>query len=274
MPNMVYSVISVKGSKDEVLKMMNDGLRISKQDTMEALDFQILNKAHITMRSWFPMPETFDVVDTAHELHGFVNWCCCGDVMCGQDAFLNAFYRLNKKSWTDGSMTKEEVATDKYNSISNWLHTEPEEGKESNLSKAEKKLGADYQKYVDTYTKESQYQRDTYGCIGWRSYNEKSLGVNWDCELTSWHIEDENETDIVMQFVTDTPWGIAVGWFDKMQALYPALKMSVYVEHDNGEYYGWFDCDNPYTEHFVEGVHPHDEDAPDMWGNYLEHIKL
>lgn len=84
------------------------------------------------------------------------------------------------------------------------------------------------EKDIEDYKRESKYQQETYGVVGWYDWRVKYWGCKWDTDL---EIDYQNEERI--DFVFDTPWSAPREFFDEISRRYPTLEIWLYSHYED-----------------------------------------
>ena len=146
MPNWCLNTLTIKGSKKDAIKFFE---KAGFDSTSELGEFIKNNK--LTLRSWMPMPKTFEEMDTSNP-----------------------------------KRKREYFASDE-----------------------------EYKTYSMAYDDAAKHQRETYGVVGWYSYNLQTLGCKWDEPINEYggdYFESNDSVEITFEF--DTPWSPPTNWLE------------------------------------------------------------
>lgn len=215
MPNWSYNEIAIRGTKQEVINFLNDGLKqthgrkksfslLADNATSVEIEDKLRNYG-LSLRSWLPMPRTFIKWDTTNRLQNF-DW------------------------WLDEKILKHKVE---------WKAIQ------ENIEAYKEQYGAEYAKYCKGYEKAKKYQQRVHGHVGWYDYNCATLGTKWNSEFEGWELVMDNDDDFVVIGHCDTAWSMPEAWLQRMRSKYPLLHFYMYAWEESYAYIGYFDGENP-----------------------------
>lgn len=171
MPNWTDNYIQLRGSKEDLDQLINDGIKREGDDAKEG-DY--------SFGSWFPRPETYDKYDTTNYT---------------PDKLRNMLgKRLHPWDETAPVVTEELIAE---------------------------------------YAQAIEFQRKTYGAVGWYDWNVQNYGCKWD-EPFFIH----RESDTLATINVTTPWTAPNEFLYKMSNRYPNVEMEIDSHFEDG-YNDW-----------------------------------
>lgn len=135
------------------------------------------------------------------------------------------------------------------------------------------KSDEEYETYSKEFDEAVQYQKDTYGVVGWYDYNcYVAFGCKWDMEvkLKSYNIDDANGTTTIFMW-GETPWNYPYLWLEFIKHKFD---LNVYIcaqeEADFYNVYGEINNLNcEWAAKFLSENAPNSDDFDDF-DNFLE----
>ena len=157
----------------------------------------------------------------------------------------NDVFDFFKVAGFDGSKSLEDFLGNEEITLRSWLPI-PDTFKFDTVnekrSKKDNETNDEYQKYCEDYDAAVKYQNETYGVVGCREYNIKTLGCKYDVQInefgTTCQYGGEN---VYLNFSFFTPWCPPDAWLKTLIKEYPNLSFDLES----------FEPDNAFTYHLV-----------------------
>jgi len=197
----------VKGDPEKVMKFFKDGIPELKATKPKEFEKELI-ESQCSLRSWFPIPETFKEVDTANPKR---------DLFFFMQDELKAYKELEK--FKDIINTLYDTYLSKGTTTNNLLDD----------------LFEKYKNYSNSYDSHVKEQQEKYGVVGWYDYNLMTLGVKWNADIEIGKvILDPNLMIVCTSF--NTPWDIPYLWLIKIHEKYQDLHFIVFSEEESGAF--------------------------------------
>lgn len=199
MTKLSYNRIVITATKDKMLHFINGAMPEAEQfsSIIPWIDIVCsLNERWFTMRSWFPMPQTFYDYDTTKPKYDILSWAdACIERAEEDELYLQVRHR---------QISIEEFTT-------HFQHQ--------------------FEAYQVGYDRAVAYQKEEYGVVGWRDYNIMTLGTKWDADITEWEIVEETDDQIVLSIYMETAWCPPFAFLDTVADKYD-VKILLYAESE------------------------------------------
>ena len=206
--------LTIKGKSNDVKEMFG----LQRNDNLE--DF--LHNNYVSLRTWFPMPQTFCDVDT-----------------------------VNSKCKRDDKNLETQMP----------LFNSDEE----------------YEEYSRKYDEAVEYQRSTYGVVGWYYYNIITLGTKWDSCLNERNdfqgdtfSYSELDDVISVNFHFDTAWAAPLPWYNQMVEKFSNISFSMECEEEFGLFHFLIEYDAETRNIRTTELELPDWDDESVYDNYSE----
>jgi len=250
MANYSYNTLAIKGSKENIVKFFNAGLKKNKQVfTFAELSILLGNKDEknkpFHMSSWKPIPRTFIQWDTSNDKQDILYWLMSGGKVKGTNKpvfrFLKKYVAEKMATFGPSLITIKDTWDDKQHYIFKDKEVQTE---------LIKQFQPDYNKYCEEYDKAVVYQKIKYDVVGWYDFNTNVwFGTKWDTTFYDWEIQDMGDGAIVYGKF-DTAWCIPTLWLNTIQEKFGDLvSFYFYAQEEGNVYLGYFPLtSNTFTE--------------------------
>lgn len=242
MPNWSTNTIAVKGKKADVIKWLKVGLTNAKTRNRSKInatlvaaqieDFLNGTKTKLTLDDFNPMPETFKLFDTTNAMREYDAWLMRGIM----DEYKRYSPKLFEREVNDAidayfkenHINKEELIGQQYT----------DKRMEAVRAKFPQYIAA-YEKYCKEYREAADYQKKTYGVVGWYDWGNKYRGTKWNADLTDWEVAEQGD-ELILYAHCDTAWCYPQEWLATMQNRHNTLTFFCYALEESNAYNGYF----------------------------------
>ena len=243
MPNWNTNRIAVLGKKEKVIDFLNGGRLEEGQEHYKYDDD--LNKVSFldySLRSWYPMPDTFKRWDTTNSKCDFKYYIQTEKMKEAMRLYDIPMTQEGKRNFPSiiRNMTEDML----------------------------KDFEEDYKRYCDGYDRAVKYQKENYGCVGWYDYNCKTLGTKWDAEIEITILHNTNKLT-ALNLDCQTAWTYPDAWLKSISQDYPDLTIICYTSEEGGEYCGYF---NTKEDKWIECFEGGEIDENKIWDDFENYI--
>lgn len=243
MPNWSTNTIAVKGKKADVIKWLKVGLTNAKTRNRSKINATLVaaqiegflngKKTRLTLDDFNPMPETFKLHDTTNAMRDFENWLERG-VMDEYKRYSPLFYHDAIVKKIENYYAENNIDIEKIRGNSK---------KELARYTAYRTVYAEfiplYEKYCKEYREAADYQKKTYGVVGWYDWGIKYRGTKWNADLTDWEVAEQGD-ELILYAHCDTAWCYPQEWLETMQNRHNTLTFFCYALEESSVYNGYF----------------------------------
>lgn len=139
------------------------------------------------------------------------------------------------------------------------------------------KTDEEYEIYCKEYDDAANYQKETYGVVGWKDYNCRiGFGCKWNTEVELTNFEIDEEKGITTLYMSgETPWYYPVFW---LKYIKNTFNLWVFIcSHEESDFFHFYgEIDGDFIEYYdfstLEELYPKESDYNDK-NEYYEAIR-
>lgn len=153
----------------------------------------------------------------------------------------NDVFDFFKVAGFDGSKSLEDFLENEEITLRSWLPI-PDTFKFDTVnekrSKKDNETNEEYQKYCEDYDAAVKYQNETYGVVGCREYNIKTLGCKYDVQINEFGTicQRYGGENVYLNFSFFTPWCPPDVWLKTLIKEYPNLSFDLDAVEPNNAF--------------------------------------